>query len=89
MVIQLDERNIATYARADDDGALAANEVRLQYKQVDSNGRIRLGAESFFFEEGQAPRFADARYGVLHVDDRGNSVLIGLADGEGRLIQPD
>ncbi|MCB1844795.1 MAG: GDYXXLXY domain-containing protein, partial [Halioglobus sp.] len=76
-------------SRADDGRELAANEVRLKYKQVDSSGRIRLGAESFFFEEGQAPQFVNARYDVLHVDAAGNSVLIGLADADGRVISPD
>ena len=88
-IVELDERNVATFSRADDGRELAANEVRLKYKQVDSSGRIRLGAESFFFEEGQAPQFVNARYGVLHVDAAGNSVLIGLADADGRVISPD
>lgn len=88
-VVKLDERNVATYSRPDAGDALAANEVRLQYRQVDSSGLIRLGAEAFFFEEGQAAQFESARYGVLHVDGSGNSVLVGLADSEGLQIKPD
>lgn len=85
-VVALDEHDVARYARLDDGGPLADDEARLKYKQVDEGGRIRLGAESFFFEEGQADRYGGARYGVLHVDDAGNSVLVGLADGEWRLL---
>ena len=62
-------------------------EARIKYKLVDRFGGIKLGAESFFFEEGQAQRFASAEYGVLHVDEAGNSVLVGLADENGTLIQ--
>ncbi len=86
-IIALDGDNVATFARLDDGGSLGPAEARLKYKLVDSSGGIRLGAESFFFEEGQAERFANAEYGVLHVDENGNSVLVGLADESGVLIQ--
>ena len=33
-----------------------------------------------FESSTRAERFASAEYGVLHVDERGNSVLVGLAD---------
>ena len=79
LVVQLDANNVATFARLDDGGELAANEARLRYKQV--------GAESYFFQEGRADDFDAARYGVLHVDSDGNSVLVGLADEQHRLIQ--
>lgn len=86
-IVSLDAANVATFARLDDGGALGPAEARIKYKLVDRFGGIRLGAESFFFEEGQAERFASAEYGVLHVDERGNSVLVGLADEGGNLIE--
>lgn len=85
-VVALDEHNIARYERLDDGSPLADDEALLKYKQVEERGRIRLGAESFFFEEGQADRYDNARYGVLHVDDAGNSVLVGLADAEWQVL---
>jgi uncharacterized membrane-anchored protein len=87
-VVTLDERDVATYSRVDDGAPLAAGEARLKYKQVDRNGGIRLGAESFFFQEGQAELFRNARYGVLHVDTAGNSVLVGLAGEDSQPIRP-
>lgn len=84
-IVKLDSDNIATYSRLDDDSPLAADEVRLKYKLLDESGSIRLGAESFFFEEGQARVFNGARFGVLHVDTLGNSVLVGLA-GEDKVL---
>ena len=86
-VVTLDANNVATFARLDDGGPLAPREARIKYKLVDRSGGIRLGAESFFFEEGQAARFAAAEYGVLHVDEDGSSVLVGLADDNAALIQ--
>jgi len=88
LVVALDENNVATFSRLNDGSALRDNERLLRYKQVDENGQIRLGAESFFFEEGQADLFDDAEFGVLHVDAVGNSVLIGLADESWQLIRP-
>ncbi|MDJ0813633.1 MAG: GDYXXLXY domain-containing protein [Woeseiaceae bacterium] len=84
-IVTLDADSVATFARLDTGGSLAANEARIKYKLVDQRGGMRLGAESYFFQEGQADLFADAEFGVLHVDDAGNSVLIGLA-GENKLI---
>ncbi|MBT8085897.1 MAG: GDYXXLXY domain-containing protein [Woeseia sp.] len=86
-IVTVDENNVAAYSHIDQGAALAANEKRLKYKQVDESGQIRIGAESFFFEEGQAGKFEPARFGVLHVDAAGNSVLVGLADENHQLIE--
>jgi len=85
-IVSVDGRDVATFSRIDDGSKLAEGEYRLKYKLLDQSGGIRLGAESFFFEEGQADVFDDAHYGVLRVDDAGTSVLVGLADESGRLI---
>ena len=87
-IVKLDSDNVATYSRLDDGGPLTTDEVRLKYKLLDKNGSIRLGAESFFFEEGQASVYGGADYGVLHVDIAGNSVLVGLADDDKVLLRP-
>ena len=86
-VVTLDADSVATFARLDDGGPLASNEARIKYKLIDERGGIRLGAESYFFQEGQAAVFADADYGVLHVDEVGNSVLIGLAGEDKQVIE--
>lgn len=86
-IVALDADNVATFARLDDGGPLGPKEARIKYKLADRMGGIRIGAESYFFEEGQADRFAEAEYGVLHVDSAGNSVLIGLADAGKQLIR--
>lgn len=87
-VIKLDDNDVATFSRLGDGNQLASDEVLLKYKQVDERGEIRLGAESYFFQEGRADLFNSAEYGVLHVDEAGNSVLVGLADENWRIIRP-
>ena len=87
-VVKLDGNNVAVFSRFDDGSALGQREVRLKYKQINLSGEIRLGAESFFFQEGQAEVYNAARYGVLHVDEEGNSVLVGLADDNWQMMGP-
>ncbi|MFD0701266.1 GDYXXLXY domain-containing protein [Myroides pelagicus] len=46
-----------------------------------------IGAESYFFQEGEAEKFEKAKYGGLRVDDKGNSVLVGMYDQQKKLIE--
>ena len=43
-------------------------------------GRIRIGTDAFFFQEGHAARYQGAKFGELRVGASGESVLIGLRD---------
>ncbi|WP_336534636.1 GDYXXLXY domain-containing protein [Bacteroides acidifaciens] len=63
------------------------NEIAIKYKI--QNRRIFLGAESFFFEEGQATLYQNAMYSGLKVDDKGESLLVGLYNENFQYIQPD
>jgi len=83
--------------RLDSDGV--AEKVRLQPKRTPINEGeyiieftkakwmdIHIGAESFFFQEGHAEKYEQAKYGGVKVDKNGNSVLIGLYDENRRRI---
>lgn len=78
LVLALDEDNVATFRRIHDGSSLAADEILLNFRY--RRNAVRLGAESFFFEEGSAGLYRDARYGELRVNERGESVLVGLRD---------
>ena len=58
--------------------ALADDERLLRYRMTDSGASF--GAEAFFFQEGHADYYTDARYGELRVDDDGDAALVGLRD---------
>ena len=88
-VLALDERGIGRFARIDDGTPLHSDEIRLAYRPGNRFGRLRYGAESFFFQEGHAGLYDDAVFGVLRVDRDGASVLVGLAGKDGTLIVPD
>ena len=64
-----------------------SDELVIKYKIV--HHRLFLGAESFFFEEGQDTLYQKAVYGGLKVDGKGQSLLVGLYDENFHYIQSD
>lgn len=75
IVISRDDNGVARFERFHSGAPLAAGELLLRYRR---RGRLRLGAESFFFQEGHASFYERARYGELRVAPSGVSVLVGL-----------
>jgi uncharacterized membrane-anchored protein len=83
LVLRLDEQGVGRFVREEEPGTpLAPGELLLRYKI--RKGNVRLGAESFFFQEGHADRYVGAKYGELRVTGDGSSVLVGLRDAERR-----
>ncbi len=81
LVIELDDNQVGQFKRVyDDKKPLQENELLLQFRK--RGNQIRLGAESFFFQEGDAKYYNDARYGELRVAPSGKSVLVGLRDAK-------
>ncbi len=75
IVVSTDVNNIGTFVRIHGDEPLQTGECLLYYRN--RNG-LRIGAESFFFQEGTADQYANARYAELKVDATGKSILVGL-----------
>lgn len=75
IVVSLDKNNVARFIRLHHGEPLGADEHLLLYR---NRGGLRLGAESFFFQEGDARLYERARYGELKVDRTGASVILGL-----------
>lgn len=95
MVVSLDGNGVASFARFHAPGAvLAPGEHLLRYRVrsrfgVQWRGRLRgatpsltVGSNAFYFQEGTASRYSGARYGEIRVSASGDSVLIGLRDGD-------
>ncbi len=77
LVLSGDEHGVGHFVRFHSPQVpLAPGELKLRYRY--RQRRLRLGAESFFFQEGHADRYARARYGELRVAGSGASVLVGL-----------
>jgi uncharacterized membrane-anchored protein len=77
IVVSLDQNDVAKFIRVHQGERLQEGEYLLFYR---NRGGLRLGAESFMFQEGEAELYAKARYGELKVDASGVSVLVGLRD---------
>jgi uncharacterized membrane-anchored protein len=88
MVLELDAQGVGRFVRIDDGTPLAPNEVRLRFRTISQWREYGIGAESFFFQEGHAEHYANARYGIVRVDESGDNVLVGLADENGERIEP-
>lgn len=86
-VLALDSNQVATIVRLQPAiGELRTGELLIKYRK-ESYDLLKLGAESFFFEEGQGETYEKAEYGGLRVDEGGNSILVGLYDEHFRLIK--
>ena len=86
-VVKLGESGIAKKVRIQDDRTpINEKEYLIEYTSKGWRG-INIGAESFFFQEGEADKYENAKYGGIKVDNQGNSLLIGLYDENRKKIE--
>ncbi|MHA4846296.1 GDYXXLXY domain-containing protein [Flavitalea antarctica] len=79
VVVKLRSDGVADRVRIQENiTPLIAGEYAIRYSM--GAWSLNLGAESFFFQEGQAEKYAVAKYGGLKADSNGETVLIGLFD---------
>lgn len=90
VILSLDESGVGHFARLDDGAPLKSGELRVQYRRHEDwrHPRLDYGAQSFFFQEGDAERYQDAKYALLRVAEDGGTVLTGLADKDRVAIKP-
>jgi uncharacterized membrane-anchored protein len=83
LVVAPDADGVARFVRLHEGSApLGPGEQPLQYRI--RAGRLQVGPNAFFFQEGHATTYAAARYGELKVDASGTAVLVGLRDASRR-----
>ena len=86
-VVELPESGIGNFVRLQEGKLpLKENEVLIEYT-AGKWSQINIGAESFFFQEGDADKYENAKYGGVKVDGEGNSLLIGLYDKDLKRIE--
>ena len=79
-VVNLNPQGIAEKVRFQKNTTpLNKGEYLIEYNSPDQ-WNVNIGAESFFFQEGQAEKYEKAKYGAIKVDTKGNSLLVGLYD---------
>jgi uncharacterized membrane-anchored protein len=86
VVVRIDENGIGQLVRYQE-GATPLQEGEQLIRYSKGDWTLNIGAESYFFEEGQGEQFAQAEFGGLKVDDKGNSILVGLYDASHQMIK--
>jgi uncharacterized membrane-anchored protein len=77
-VLALDPRRVGTYDGLDGGSLPGPGKMRLRFRV--RSGAVWLGTNAFFFHEGDAERYRDARYGEFRVNSDGDAMLVGLRD---------
>lgn len=75
-VMRRDAQGVATPVRLDDGTPLAADELRMEL--TPKGGRWILVTDAWFFAEGEAQRWAAARFGEFRVQPDGRALLVNL-----------
>ncbi len=76
VVAKRDVRGIASVVRPDLGTPLADDELRIEL--APKNGDWVLVTDAWFFKEGEADRWAQAKYGEFRVGKDGRALLVGL-----------
>ena len=80
IVVNVSDDGVAAFRRFDDGTPLAPDEARLRYRI--RGGAPRFATNAYFFEEGRAQEYANARFGEFRVAADGEAILTGLRDAQ-------
>lgn len=81
-IVKIDTNGVAHKVRFQDAvQPLEIDQHAIAYTAPDK-WNVNIGAESFFFEEGQGEKYEKAKYGAVKIDEKGNSLLVGLYDAQ-------
>ena len=89
IVILIDESGDGRFVRFYDGKGISSKEVLIRFQKEEGKDYIQLLPKSFFFQEGHAKYYDQAKYGVFKRQSGDNNLnLIGLADENKNLIIP-
>lgn len=76
VVLKADERGVAQVLRVQDGNDHAQDEIVLRYRVRPSG--VRIITNAYFFPEGQAQRYEQARFGEVRYDGKGTALLVRM-----------
>jgi len=85
VLVKLDEKRVATFKSLEHGLAPQSDELLLQYRV--RNGTVKFATNAFFFQEGTASKYEKAKYGEFRVNDKGELLLVAMADENVSLIK--
>lgn len=77
----------AKFVRIDDGTPLRRDELLFRYKV--RGRRVITASPSFYFQEGEAAIYEQARYARVKADENGRTRLVALCDARGLDLKPD
>lgn len=86
IVVSLDKNAVASFKRLDDLTPLAENEILMRYRV--RNNTLKFATNAFFFQEGHAKVYQNARYGRFRVDANGELLLTSMYDNKLKKLEP-
>lgn len=86
IVVMLDKDKVASFKSLYVEGmSLAENEIKIQYRV--RNGSVKFATNAYFFQEGTAKVYEDAKYGQFRVNDKGEILLVDMYDEKLTLLE--
>ncbi|MBK05366.1 MAG: hypothetical protein CL920_32055 [Deltaproteobacteria bacterium] len=87
LVVRVANNHVARFMRFDNGKRLSVRERYLRYKQL--KGKLSIGVDAFFFQEGMRKCYQNGVYGILKVEKNGTATLVGLADRDRKKLGPN
>lgn len=92
VVIKKDSQGVGHFVRLvspseEDQLSLAKEELLLAYRL--RHGELKIATNAFFFQEGQATAFEQAKYGLFRVNDKGDPLLTDMVNSDFEVIDPE
>lgn len=81
-LVETNDKGVAKFVALD--AAPQPDQIPIQIRV--KSGRWFVGSDAWFFEEGRASDYAQAKYGVFRVGPDGRALLAAMADGELRIL---
>lgn len=85
IVVKVDEQSVGHFVRLFDGRAPGDGEKIMKFRV--RNGRVKFATNAYFFQEGTADVYAQARYGEFRVAKDGELLLTGMRDGKLKKLQ--
>jgi uncharacterized membrane-anchored protein len=87
VIIKLDEQGVGQFLRVQELATgLAPGELAIKFR--DRGNGVRVGPNAFYFQEGFAKPFEQARFGEYRLASNGDILLVQMLDEKLRLIAP-
>lgn len=86
IIANINDNSVATFNRLNDETQLSEDEKLIKFRI--RNGVVKFATNAFFFQEGHAKYYENAKYGGFRVNRYGELLLTGMYDESLKEISP-